>query len=260
MKSINIALLSAMPEEVISTIENLENLTLKKFGDLKIYHGKLKKKVKNYDSVYITLAWSGWGKVSAARAITRILAGTNQIDLIIFTGVAGAGNRSLNQWDIVVANEVIQHDMDARPIFEKFVLPPLKKAKLESDKFFKDCIFNSLSNSIKNGNLTKFGQVKKGLIATGDSFISDERIIKKLKNELPNLEAIEMEGGAVAQVAVQEGVPWIIIRVISDNADSNSEIDFNEFLKDYVLNSWELLDCLLQNIPQISIKKIINNI
>ena len=64
-----------------------------------------------------------------------------------------------------------------------------------------------------------------------------------------------MEGGAVAQAAVQEGVPWIIIRVISDNADSNSEIDFNEFLKDYVLNSWELLDCLLQNIPQISIKK-----
>ena len=132
MKSINIGLLSAMPEEIVSTIENLDNLSLSEYGDLKIYYGKLRKKVPNYESVYITLAWSGWGKVSAARAVTRLLAGENKIDLIIFTGVAGAANKRLNQWDIVIANEVIQHDMDARPIFDKFVLPPLKKAKLKS--------------------------------------------------------------------------------------------------------------------------------
>ena len=251
MKSLNIGLLSAMPEEIGSTIENLENVTLKEYGDLKIYYGKLKKKVPNYKSVYITLAWSGWGKVSAARAITRILAGTNKIDFIIFTGVAGAVNKSLNQWDIVIANEVIQHDMDARPMFKKFVLPPLKKAKLESDNFLKNWLFSSLLKSLKNGNLTEFGHIKKGLIATGDSFISDESIIKRLNDELPNLEAIEMEGGAVAQVAEQEGVPWVILRVISDSADSNSKVDFDQFLKDYVLSSWKLLDCLLQDIPKI---------
>ena len=83
------------------------------------------------------MAWSGWGKVSAARAITRILASKNKIDLIIFTGVAGAANNNLSQWDIVIAEEVIQHDMDARPIFEKFVLPPLNKAKLKSENFLR---------------------------------------------------------------------------------------------------------------------------
>ena len=254
MKSINIALLSAMQEEIGNAIENLENVTLKEYGDLKIYHGKLKKKFKNYKDVNITLAWSGWGKVSAARAITRILAGENKIDLIIFTGVAGAANKNLNQWDILIANEVIQHDMDARPIFEKFVLPPLKKAKLESNIFLKNWIFNSLTNSMKNGYLTKFGLIKKGLIATGDSFISDESVIKRLKDELPNLEAIEMEGGAVAQVAEQEGVPWVVLRVISDSADSNSKIDFEEFLKDYVSNSWKLIDSVLRDIPEIPIK------
>ncbi len=251
MKSINIGLLSAMPEEIGSTIDNLQNVTLEEYGDLKIYHGKLIKKVPNYESVFITLAWSGWGKVSAARAITRILAGRYKIDLIIFTGVAGAANKNLNQWDIVIANEVIQHDMDARPIFEKFVLPPLKKSKLESDKILKNWMFNSLTKNINNGNLNKFGRIKKGLIATGDTFISQESIIKKLKDELPNLEAIEMEGGAVAQVAEQEGIPWIIVRVISDNADSNSEIDFDKFLKEYVLSSWKLLDCILYDIPKI---------
>ena len=62
---------------------------------------------------------------------------------------------------------------------------------------------------MKNGHLTKFGHIKKGLIATGDSFISDESLIKSLKEELPNSEAIEMEGGASAQVAEQEGIPWL---------------------------------------------------
>ena len=64
MKSINICLLSAMPEEIGTTIDNLEHVTLTEYGDLKIYYGKLKKKVSNYESVNIFLAWSGWGKVS----------------------------------------------------------------------------------------------------------------------------------------------------------------------------------------------------
>ena len=97
----------------------------------------------------------------------------------------------------------------------------------------------------------KFGNIKKGLIATGDKFISDEKVINELQNEIPNLDAIEMEGGAVAQVAEQEGVPWVIIRVISDSADSDSEMDFDRFLKDYVSSSWELIDCFLQDIPKI---------
>ena len=128
----------------------------------------------------------------------------------------------------------------------------MKKAKLETNNFLKNWIFNSIRENIRNGNLLGFGQIKKGLIATGDSFISDESVIKRLKDELPDLEAVEMEGGAVAQVAEQEGVPWIILRVISDSADSNSEIDFEKFLKDYVLSSRKILDCILQDIPKFS--------
>ena len=112
--------------------------------------------------------------------------------------------------------------------------PPLKKSKLESHNFLKNWMFNSLIKNVNNGKLNRFGLVRKGLIATGDKFISEDRTIRRLKDELPNLEAVEMEGGAVAQVAEQEGIPWVIVRVISDNADSNSEIDFDQFLKEYI--------------------------
>ena len=66
------------------------------------------------------------GKVSAARATTRLLSvkyNKVPIDLMIFTGVAGAVNNKLKQWDIVIADSLIQHDMDARPIYDKFVIP-----------------------------------------------------------------------------------------------------------------------------------------
>ena len=238
-----------MPEEVGCILSNMKCIESSKYGDLELFSGEWE--INKNKRIFLKVGWSGWGKVSAARAITRILSGRYKIDLIIFTGVARATNKNLNQWDIVIANEVIQHDMDARPIFEKFVLPPLKKSKLESDKILKNWMFNSLTKNVKNGNLNKFGLIKKGLIATGDKFISQESIIKKLKDELPNLDAIEMEGGAVAQVAEQEGIPWIIVRVISDNADSNSEMDFDKFLKEYVLSSWKLLDCILNDIPKI---------
>ena len=72
----------------------------------------------------------------------------------------------------------------------------------------------------------------------------------KLKDKIPNLEAVEMEGCAVAQVALQERFPWVIIRLISDGADSNSVINFDLFLKGYALSSWELLDYILQDVPK----------
>ena len=85
-----------------------EGSTCSDHGDLTIHRGSWG------DDVRISLAWSGWGKVIAARR-TRLLAGDPSIDLLVFTGVAGAADPALRQWDVVLADAVVQHDMDARP-------------------------------------------------------------------------------------------------------------------------------------------------
>ena len=93
----HIGLLCAMPEEIGSTIGNLQNTTETFWGDLKITSGEWFDSGASAPSVYISTAWSGWGKVSAARAATRIL-GThfNQrpVDLLLFTGVAGSAKKN----------------------------------------------------------------------------------------------------------------------------------------------------------------------
>ena len=107
----NIGILSAMPEEVGLALDNLENIKERQYGDLKIYNGELKNK-DNGISLNVYLAWSGWGKVSAARATIRVLTSIMEIankkpDLMLFSGVAGAINKDLRKWDVVVADSVV---------------------------------------------------------------------------------------------------------------------------------------------------------
>ena len=79
-------------------------------------------------------------------------------------------------------------------------------------------------------------------------FISDKRKLEQLSKEIPDLLAVEMEGAAFAQVAHQENIDWIVIRVISDDAGENAVEDFNEFINKYQFKSWELIKYLLDSI------------
>ena len=93
-----------------------------------------------------------------------------------------------------------------------------------------------------------FGNSYKGLIATGDMFITDEEKIKDLSKQLIGLLAVEMEGASFAQVAFQEKIEWIVMRVISDGANKDAACDFNEFLNNYKLKSFELIKYFLESL------------
>ena len=242
-----------MPEELGPIIKNIKNVKEEKFGDLVVYSGIW---IDDRDKkVYVSLAWSGWGKVSAARATTRLLSISykeRKIDLVFFTGVAGATRENLKQWDIILADSVIQHDMDARPIFKKFIIPSINKDILQPNKNLLEYIFKSLKYELNQGDLNWFGSIYKGLIATGDKFISNKNDLDPLSNYLKDLHAVEMEGAAFAQVCFQEKVEWFIIRVISDDADGSAMNDFEAFLRKYKDCSLELIKIIMRSIIQIS--------
>lgn len=251
MKSLNIGLLGAMPEEIGGILEKLNSTKEYVFGDLIIYTGFWPSH-KEGILINLTLAWSGWGKVSAARAATRMIAlsyeNKKKLDLLLFTGVAGGIKKCLKQWDIVIPNQVIQHDLDARPIFDKFVIPALKKDKLVPSSLIGDTFEKLLSKKILDHSLSESGKIDRGTIATGDKFISDKESINNLTKEIKDLSAVEMEGAAVAQVAVQEEIPWLIIRTISDNADESAAENFTEFIKKYEKFSNKLISILLNQL------------
>ena len=220
-----------MPEEVGFILKNLHSVKSSKFGDLEIYTGEWKN--NGTRKIVLTVAWSGWGKVSAARATTRLLTSKFEnvsVEMILFTGVAGAVDEKLKQWDVILSDAVIQHDMDARPIFDKYVIPAINNSKIFSSKKILEKVFQNLDKKLKSSNPREFGKLYKGLIATGDMFISDRKKIKQLAKDIPGLLAVEMEGAAFAQVAWHEKIDWIGLRVISDGGDEIAHDEFNSFL------------------------------
>ncbi len=247
----HVAILGAMPEEIGEITNQIHDKKEIFYGDLKVIQGTWND-VERKNKILISVAWSGWGKVSSARAATRIISSIylgEKVDFLIFTGVAGAVSNTLRQWDIVIASKLIQYDIDARPFFEKFVIPAISKDHISIDDKLLKWTQSSLENSKKKDlNLRDFGTINIGKIATGDKFISDREYLEEIKLQIPNLLAIEMEGAAVAQVAYQEKVPFVILRTISDSADEEAATSFDIFLKKYKLRSWLLIECLLKNL------------
>ena len=243
---LHLGILAAMPEEVGTFLSKLNSIVKIKYGDLIIFSGIWKD--APFENIYLSVCFSGWGKVSASRATTRLISTIykeKKIDFLLFTGVAGAAKNNLKQWDIIISDSVVQHDMDTRPIFEKYVIPALKTKKIAPPSEMLIDFENSLIDSKIKGALSRFGNIYKGLIATGDQFISDKNIIESISSEFKDLHAVEMEGAAFAQVCEQENMKWLVVRVISDQADGEAHIDFESFIKDFKIYSWKIIEAFL---------------
>jgi adenosylhomocysteine nucleosidase len=225
-----IGIISAMREEMQELLNELKNVSITHKGKRDYYEGVLFEKE-------VVLVFSRWGKVASAVTTTQLI---NDFDLdeIIFTGVAGALNSDLNIGDIVIGKTLIQHDMDASPLYPKFEIPLLNKLGFEPAQNQKliDSIENFISNFTQFIPLEKARDfniitpiIIKGTILSGDQFISSKEKIITLLNDLPQADCVEMEGAAIAQVCYEYDIPFSIIRIISDKAMDNSHIDFQKF-------------------------------
>lgn len=209
-----IAALAAEAERIISVMEDARVETV---PSLTFTSGRIGK-----TEVVCTVC--GVGKVYAAAAAEAMIL-KYAPDLVVNTGVGGTLTDKLTIGDVAVASAVCQHDFDCTAIGE-----PLGCVNVPgADGPFIPADAKTVENIV--GIAGRMGiRTHVGPIASGDQFIGD-REKKNFIVKTFSAVACEMEGGAIGQVCAANGVPFCVIRAISDSADGDAPEDFPAFVK-----------------------------
>jgi adenosylhomocysteine/aminodeoxyfutalosine nucleosidase len=191
--------------------------------------------VAKYKHHEIYLAYSKIGKVNAAITAT-ILLDKFKCEALLFSGVAGAINKSLKIGDLIIADKVVQHDVDITAFGHPHGFIP------ESGDFF---VADTSLNEIAQEAASKLGKkLLVGTIATGDQFIACEQKNSWIGDTFL-AQALEMEGASVGYVCHCFGKPFFILRAISDGADMDAGFNFDAFLQSSAKESADLLVAML---------------
>ena len=209
-----IGIIAAMPEELVHLTQNLDRAQEVQVLGNTYYTGTVGK-------IEVVLVQSGIGKVMSAMSVA-VLANNFQVDAVINTGSAGAVAEGIAVGDVVIADKLAYHDVDVTAFGYAYGQMAQQPLYFESDKNFVAKIQESLSQLNQKWHL--------GLIATGDSFVAVNDKIEAIKSHFPEVLAVEMEGAAIAQAAQALGLPFLVIRAMSDNANHEASISFDEFI------------------------------
>ncbi|WP_418131870.1 5'-methylthioadenosine/adenosylhomocysteine nucleosidase [Variovorax sp. 375MFSha3.1] len=200
------------------------------------------------------------GKVAAAITATVLLERFG-VRAIVFTGVAGGLAPGVNVGDVVVATQMLQHDLDASPIFPKYEVPLMGLSRFAADAAIGDALAAVARETLRDPvalvgqeAVAEFGlhspKVHRGLLVSGDRFVSTTAESEALQRALPDALAVEMEGASVAQVCHDYGVPFAAMRTISDRADDAAHGDFSRFVAAVASRySLALVDAWLASLP-----------
>ncbi len=229
-----IGIIGAMEEEVAILKERMDEVSVKEKARMMFFEGKLHGK----DVVVVR---SGIGKVNAA-VCTQILADSFGAELIINTGIAGSLKNEINIGDIVISTDVVHHDMEATGFgYEPGQIPQMKEFSFFADEMISrlaECVCREVNPEI---------EVFKGRVASGDQFISSQAVKDRIKKQF-DAYCVEMEGAAIAQTAHLNGIPFIIIRAISDKADDSASMSYEQFEKQAIEHSVKLTENLMKHL------------
>ncbi len=227
-----IGIIGAMDIEVAELIECMDNVKKEIISGIAYCEGILQGKD-------VVVARSGVGKVHAAVcAQTMIL--KYKPDVIINTGVAGSLNSDLDIADLVVSDNVVQHDMDTSGIGDPVgLISGVNLINIPCSKSLVEEIVSS-AKTIENTN------VAVGTIASGDQFICSQEKKDYIVNHF-NALCAEMEGAAIGHVCYLSNVDFCIVRAISDKADGSAHMDFPSFAIVAAKKSTQLINTFLKN-------------
>lgn len=165
---------------------------------------------------------SGIGKVLAS-ITTSLLIQKYAVDVVINTGSAGGIGKGLAVGDVVLSSQLAYHDVDVTGFgYEYGQLPAGMPLYYDAD----ETLIKAFEVAADKANLA----TKTGLIVTGDTFVNSSEKVQTILSHFPQALACEMEGAAIAQTARQFGIPFIIIRAMSDTAEEEATQSFDEFI------------------------------
>ena len=209
-----LGIIGAMAVEVATLKERMENACVSTKAGMEFCEGML-------EGLPAVVVQCGVGKVNAALC-AQILCDCYGVNAIVNTGIAGSLCNELDIADLVVSQDAIHHDFDlrfwGRPVGQ---VPGFDVTAFPADE-------NLIAKAFAAAEAVNPGHNKIGRVASGDQFICSREQKEAI---IANTQAIcaEMEGASIAHAAYRNGVPFVILRAISDKADDSAEMDYPTF-------------------------------
>lgn len=226
-----IGIIGAMELEVEQLKGNMQAVEVITRASMDFFTGTL-------NGVNVVVVRSGIGKVNAALCV-QILADVFEVSHIINTGVAGSLNPVLDIGDILVSSDALHHDIDVTIFgYQPGEVPQMGFREFKADETMVRLAVESCREV--NPDI----HVKTGRVVSGDQFISDKQTKQKLI-DIYQGDCAEMEGASIAHGAYLNGIPFVIIRAISDKADDSAEMDYPAFEREAAKHSALLVEHMI---------------
>lgn len=213
---IKLGIIGAMTQEVETLLERMENTTTQCKAGSTFHAGTL-------SELDVVVVQCGIGKVNAALC-TQILCDCYGVTHIVNTGIAGSLCAELDIGDLVISKDAMHHDFDCCA----FGYPMGKVPDVDAIAFPADDTMIRLAFAAAES--VNAGHTKIGRVASGDQFVASPELKDRIIATTQGL-CTEMEGAAIAQTAYRNGVPFVILRAISDKADNSADMDYPTFEK-----------------------------
>lgn len=232
-------IIGAMDPEIDALVAAMEDAVQEQAAGLTFHRGR----IAGHNVVVVRC---GVGKVCAALC-AQLLIDRYQVGCLVSTGIAGGLKPGMAIGDFVVADDAVQHDFDLTPFgYARAHLPVMGGARDLPSRFPADkaltAAFRRAAEKVAAGRFRCHG----GTVATGDVFVNHNDMKHALVRDF-NAVAAEMEGGAIAQAACINGVPFVLVRAISDLADDETMVDYNAFEEEAADRSAHILLDILRN-------------